>query len=64
MLGKLLLVQILACFLSTIKAKENASRKVNPIIPCVYVFNSSIASTGEFVSPNYPNLYPHNVNCR
>jgi hypothetical protein len=31
---------------------------------CVFIFNSSKTYEGEFLSPNYPNGYPNNLNCR
>jgi hypothetical protein len=32
--------------------------------PCLFIFNSSDAYEGEILSPNYPNGYPNNLNCR
>lgn len=30
---------------------------------CKFTYNSSRASSGEFTSPNYPGLYPRNIEC-
>lgn len=34
------------------------------IQPCVFEYNSTLISQGEVYSPNYPNAYPNNLNCR
>jgi hypothetical protein len=34
------------------------------IQPCIFEYNSSLISQGEVYSPNYPNPYPTNLNCR
>ena len=32
--------------------------------PCVFEYNSHFLSQGEVYSPNYPNPYPNNLDCR
>lgn len=32
--------------------------------PCIFEYNSSLISSGEVFSPNYPKPYPNNLNCR
>jgi hypothetical protein len=43
---------------------EKHTNKNNQVQPCVFEFNSSLISQGEVFSPNYPNPYPNNLNCR
>ncbi len=31
---------------------------------CLFEYNSTFTSQGEIYSPNYPGLYPNNLNCR
>lgn len=32
--------------------------------PCLFQFNSTLRQEGVIYSPNYPNPYPNNLNCR
>lgn len=54
------LLRIIIQKLFLIKFLSNAIK----IQPCVFEYNSSLISQGEVYSPNYPNPYPNNLNCR
>ena len=58
-LQKFLLISL--CF---VKCRLEIGENINRIQPCVFEYNSSLIGQGEVYSPNYPNSYPNNLNCR
>ena len=67
---KISIFSIILTLLIISKVKANAIKKeAGKMMPsskpgCVFEYNSTSMSQGEVYSPNYPGVYPNNLNCR
>ena len=62
--GRILLyLYLLRCIILSVKSGSDIISDHNPG-ECVFEYSSTLISQGEVYSPNYPNSYPNNLNCR